>query len=96
LVELLLALHQILAQRLQHRRALVETHASQAVPALFAPMRESCGKIDTAGIDAGHRRAGCGIEQHRSGFGTTDPLPAQIAFKSAGRGTGSHRHRLFL
>ena len=96
LVEFLFALHQILAERLQHRRALVETHAPQAVPTLFAPVREGCGKIETTGIDAGDRRTGCSIKQHRSGFGTADPLPAQIAFKSAGRGTGSHGHWLFL
>ena len=83
-VELLLALHQVLAERLQHRGALVEGQAPQRRAADVAAVGEHGGEVEAGGVDHGDRRAGGGVEERAAAALAADPAAGDVAFELAG------------
>ncbi len=82
-IEFLLAIEQRLAERLQHRGALMEGHAPQRRSALVAAIDQGLLEIDAGGIDESHRHTGRRIEQRHAFLGAGDPAASDVAFKPA-------------
>ena len=85
-VELLLVGHQELAERLQHRGALVEGELAQLRADGVAAPGEGGGEVDAGGVDLGDGGAGGGVEERLALAGAADPLAAEVAFEGAGPG----------
>ena len=83
-VELLLVGHQGLAERLQHRGALVEGELAELRADLLAALGERGGEVDAGGVDLGDGGAGGGVEQGLALAGAADPLAADVAFEGGG------------
>ena len=91
-VKLLLARHQELAKRLQHRGALVEGELTELRADALAAEGERGGEVDAGGVDAGDLGAGGGVEQRLALAGAADPLTADVAFEGAGLGRDVNGH----
>ena len=82
LIELLLALAQILRERLQQLGAGVEVERAQSL-AGGAAVGERGGEVEAGGIDRRDRRAGRSVAGEIAFAGAVAPLAADVALQSA-------------